>query len=74
MAKYPEVSATTHIAASTEDVQKAAAITMANIIIDILLEQPSSQNPLSLRIVELKKDIEYEIVDSKRVDRQKKRL
>lgn len=74
LVRHPKVLATPHIAASTEDAQNAAAITIAQKIIDILLQQTPQKNPLSLRVVELGKVIKHENVDPKRVDKLKKRL
>jgi len=74
LAKHPKVLATPHIAASTKDAQNAAAITIAQKIIDILLEQPTKRNPLSLKVVDLERVIKYENIDPKRVERLKKRL
>lgn len=74
LAKHPKVLATPHIAASTEDAQNAAAITIARKIVDVLIEKSSQRNPLSLKVVELKKVIKHENIDPKRVEKLKLRL
>ena len=74
LARHPRVLATPHIAASTEDAQNAAAITIAEKINEILLKKASTENPLSLRVVALDKVIKHENIDPMRVDKLKKRL
>lgn len=74
LAKHPKALATPHIAASTKDAQHAAAITIAQKISEILLDQPIKKNPLSLRVVDLKSVSKHENIDRKRVGKLKKRI
>jgi phosphoglycerate dehydrogenase-like enzyme len=73
LAQHPRVIATPHIASSTEDAQRAAAITIVEKIIDVLQDvEPFSVLPL--RVVQLERVYPHESVDQRRVDRLAKRL
>ncbi|MCB0209323.1 MAG: hypothetical protein KDJ52_08340 [Anaerolineae bacterium] len=73
LAQHERVIATPHVAASTEDAQNLAAITVAQQIIDVIHDMPVD-NPLSLRIVPTEKVIPHENTDPKRVERLVDRL
>ncbi len=73
LARHEKVIATPHIAASTEDAQLNAALTVARQIIDHLQGGPV-EVPLSLRVVPMDKVIPHEHVDPRRVARLKERL
>jgi hypothetical protein len=73
LAQHPKVIATPHIAASTQDAQQAAAITIARQVLD-LIREPQSENPLSLRVVPTDKIFSYEKVDPRRIERLAQRL
>jgi len=73
LAQHPRVIATPHIAASTEDAQLDAAVTIAKQIIDIIRDV-KVENPLSLQVVDLAKVVPHEHVDPRRVEKLSKRL
>ncbi|RME51578.1 MAG: hypothetical protein D6796_00545 [Caldilineae bacterium] len=73
LARHPRVIATPHIAASTADAQRAAAVTVARQILDILTAQPE-ENPLSLYLLPLERVIPHEQTDPSRVERLVSRL
>ncbi len=73
LAQHERVIATPHIAASTEDAQTMAAITVAQQIVE-LLQGSKLENPLSLLVVPLDQVFPHEHVDPKRVARLAKRL
>jgi phosphoglycerate dehydrogenase-like enzyme len=73
LAQHARVIATPHIAASTEDAQLDAAVTVAKQIIDIIRDV-KVENPLSLQVVPLEKVVPHEHVDPRRVDKLSKRL
>ena len=56
-----------HIAASTDDAQQSAAITVAEQILDILFE-PEHENPLGLAVIPLDKVFPHELIDPRRVE------
>ena len=74
LAKHPCVIATPHIAASTTDAQAAAATTVAEKIINVLFAKPNLDNPLSLRVVEIKDVVKHELIDPRRVEKLKATL
>jgi len=73
LAQHERVIATPHIAASTEDAQTMAAITVAQQIVEVF-QGGKLENPLSLLVVPLDKVFPHEHVDPKRVARLAKRL
>ncbi len=73
LAQHPRVIATPHIAASTEDAQRTAALTIAEQIIE-LLQAAEIDNVLPLRVVPMDKIFPHESIDQKRVDRLAQRL
>ncbi len=75
LAQHERVVATPHIAASTEDAQNLAAITVAEKIIDVIKDGSRAiENPLSLHVVPLDKVLPHENVDPARVARLANRL
>ena len=75
LAQHERVIATPHIAASTEDAQRMAAVTVARQIIDVIKgARTEVKNPLSLRVVPLEKVVPHENIDPRRVGRLAKRL
>ena len=74
LAKHPRVIATPHIAASTTDAQAAAATTVAEKIINVLFAEPKFDNPLSLRVVDIKDVVKHELIDPRRVEKLKATL
>ena len=74
LAKHPRVIATPHIAASTTDAQAAAATTIAEKIINVLFAEPKFDNPLSLRVVDIKDVVKHELIDPRRVEKLKATL
>jgi len=73
LARHPRVIATPHIAASTGDAQRAAAMTVARQILEILTAKPE-ENPLSLYLLPLDRVIPHEQTDPSRVERLVARL
>jgi phosphoglycerate dehydrogenase-like enzyme len=73
LAKHPKVLATPHIAASTEDAQRDAAITVAETIIEIF-EGVSLENVLPLLVVPTSKVYPHEHFDRNRAMRLASRL
>ncbi len=73
LARHERVIATPHIAASTEDAQKAASMTVAEKIAEILQDIPV-ETILPLRVVSLDRVLCHEDVDPKRVDRLADRI
>lgn len=73
LAQHPRVVATPHIAASTEDAQRDAAITIAEKIIEIF-QDVELENVLPLRIVPLDKVFPHEHFDRKRAESLADRL
>lgn len=73
LAQHERVIATPHIAASTEDAQRAAAITVAEKIIE-LVREVRSESLLGLQVVPLDKVFPHEKVDQRRVEKLMRRL
>lgn len=73
LAQHPRVIATPHIAASTEDAQRSAALMVVEQIIEIL-QDAQIDNVLPLRVVPMDKIFPHESIDQKRVDRLAQRL
>ncbi|MBI1881298.1 MAG: hypothetical protein HYR94_24215, partial [Chloroflexi bacterium] len=73
LAQHERVIATPHIAASTEDAQRAAAITVAEKIIE-LIREVRSESLLGLQVVPLDKVFPHEQVDQRRVEKLVRRL
>ena len=63
---HEKVIVSPHIAASTDDAQQSAAITIAEQILDILVDTPP-ENPLHLAVVPLEKVLPHERIDPRRV-------
>jgi phosphoglycerate dehydrogenase-like enzyme len=64
---HEKVIVSPHIAASTDDAQQSAAITIAEQILDILIE-PEHENPLGLTVIPLDKVFPHELTDPRRVE------
>ena len=64
---HDKVIVSPHIAASTDDAQQSAAITIAEQILDILVDTPP-ENPLNLAVVPLEKVLPHEHIDPRRVN------
>jgi phosphoglycerate dehydrogenase-like enzyme/DTW domain-containing protein YfiP len=73
LAQHERVIATPHIAASTEDAQRAAAITVAEKIIQ-LIREVRSESLLGLQVVPMDKVFPHERVDTRRVEKLARRL
>jgi phosphoglycerate dehydrogenase-like enzyme len=73
LAQHERVIATPHIAASTEDAQRAAAITVAQKIIE-LIREVRSESLLGLQVVPLDKVFPHERVDMRRVEKLVRRF
>ncbi|MBE7549882.1 MAG: hypothetical protein HS126_02230 [Anaerolineales bacterium] len=73
LARHERVIATPHIAASTEDAQRAAAITIAEKIIE-LIREVRSESLLGLQVVPMDKVFPHEKVDQRRVDKLVRRF
>lgn len=73
LAQHPRVIATPHIASSTDDAQRAAAVTIADKLIDRFAEV-EVDTILPLRIVPANKVFPHEHYDPKRVARLAQRL
>lgn len=71
--QHPNVIATPHIAASTDDAQQNAALTIAELFIDFF-QQVDVETVLPLRVVPMDRVFPHENVDAKRVNRLAKRL
>lgn len=75
LAQHERVLATPHIAASTEDAQTLAAVTVARQIIDVIkTSTPPVENPLALKVVPLDKVLPHENTDPRRVKKLAGRL
>ena len=70
---HKKVIASPHIAASTDDAQQSAAITIVEKILDIIIE-PEHENPLNLAVVPLDKVFPHERIDPRRVENLIKKL
>jgi len=64
---HKNVIVSPHIAAITDDAQQSAAITIAEKILDVLIE-PDFENPLGLAVVPLDKVFPHEHIDPRRVE------
>jgi D-3-phosphoglycerate dehydrogenase len=73
LAQHELVIATPHIAASTEDAQQAAAITVVEKIIGVL-QDVEIEHILPVRVVPSEKVIPHEHVDPRRVERLMQRM
>jgi phosphoglycerate dehydrogenase-like enzyme len=73
LAQHDRVIATPHIAASTEDAQRAASITVAEKIIE-LIREVRSESLLGLQVVPLDKVFPHEQVDQRRVEKLVRRF
>jgi phosphoglycerate dehydrogenase-like enzyme len=73
LAQHERVIATPHIAASTEDAQRAAAVTVAEKVLAVIREV-RSENLLGLQIVPLDKVFPHEKVDPRRVEKLVRRF
>ncbi|MCK6630456.1 MAG: hypothetical protein L6R45_35455 [Anaerolineae bacterium] len=73
LAQHERVIATPHIAASTEDAQRAASITVAEKII-ALIREVRSESLLGLQVVPLDKVFPHEQVDQRRVEKLVRRF
>ena len=63
---HEKVIVSPHIAASTDDAQQSAVVTIVEQILDILVETPP-ENPLNLAVVPLSKVLPHERIDPRRV-------
>ncbi|MCP3888602.1 MAG: hypothetical protein GY702_06980, partial [Desulfobulbaceae bacterium] len=70
---HEKVIVSPHIAASTDDAQQSAAITIVEQILDILVE-PEHENPMNLAVVPLDKVFPHELIDPRRVENLIKKL
>ncbi len=70
---HEKVIVSPHIAASTDDAQQSAAITIAEQILDILVEA-EHENPMNLAVVPLDKVFPHELIDPRRVENLIKKL
>jgi phosphoglycerate dehydrogenase-like enzyme len=73
LAQHARVIATPHIAASTEDAQRNAAITVAEKVLEVIRTM-RRENPLWLQVVPADKVFPHELLDPRRVDRLLNRL
>jgi phosphoglycerate dehydrogenase-like enzyme len=73
LAQHERVIATPHIGASTEDARRAAAITVAEKIVNIL-QAVEVETILPLRVVDLDRVVCHENIDPKRVIRLAERI
>jgi len=64
---HDKVVVSPHIAASTDDAQQSAAITIVEQILDLLIEK-EPENPMNLAVVPLEKIFPHELIDPRRVD------
>ncbi|PIE67704.1 MAG: hypothetical protein CSA23_02700 [Deltaproteobacteria bacterium] len=70
---HERVIATPHIAASTDDAQQSAAVTIAEQILEILIG-PEHETPMNLAVVPLDKVLPHEMIDPRRVENLIKKL
>lgn len=66
LAGHPKVIATPHIAASTEDAQRRAGVTVAQNLLEVLKRQRTADT-LALQVVPLERVVPHEAFDPKRV-------
>jgi len=64
---HEKVIVSPHIAASTDDAQQSAAVTIVEQMLDILTE-PEHENPMDLAVVPLEKVFPHELIDPRRVE------
>ncbi|GAB6147057.1 NAD(P)-dependent oxidoreductase [Desulfocicer niacini] len=64
---HDKVIVSPHIAASTDDAQQSAAVTIVEQILDILVES-APENPLDLMVLPMDKVFPHELTDPRRVD------
>jgi phosphoglycerate dehydrogenase-like enzyme len=64
---HERVIATPHVAASTDDAQQSAAVTIAEQILEILIGS-EHENPMNLAVVPLDKVLPHEMIDPRRVE------
>lgn len=72
--QHPRVVCTPHIASQTEDAQRAAAVQIAEQIVEVLLTYEAQQAPLPLVILSLAEVLPHEHVDNRRVHDLAQRL
>jgi len=65
--RHPRVLCTPHIAAMTEDAQKAAAMQIAEQIVEVLMTHEAQRAPLPLVVLSLDDVLPHEHVDNRRV-------
>lgn len=65
--RHPHVLCTPHIAAMTEDAQRAAAIQIAEQVVEVLMSHEAQRAPLPLVILSLDDVLPHEHVDNRRV-------
>jgi phosphoglycerate dehydrogenase-like enzyme len=70
---HEKVIVSPHIAASTDDAQQSAAITIAEQILEILIE-PGHEIPLGLAVIPLDKVFPHELIDPRRVENLIKKI
>ena len=74
LVSHPKIVATPHIAASTAEAQRSAALTVTEQIEELLGDWQQSAGSLNLRVVNLAEVVTHENVDAKRVQRLQKRF
>lgn len=74
LVSHPNVVATPHIAASTAEAQRNAALDVAEQLAELLSDWQQSAGSLNLRVVDLAEVVTHESVDPKRVQRLQERL
>ena len=74
LVSHPNVIATPHIAASTAEAQRDAALTVAEQISELLSGGQQSAGSLNLRVVNLAEVVTHESVDPRRVQRLQERF
>ncbi len=65
--RHPKVVCTPHIASQTEDAQRAAAIQVAEQIVEVLMTHRAQKAPMPLVILSLEDVLPHEHVDNRRV-------
>jgi len=70
---HEKVIGSPHIAASTDDAQQSASITIVEKILEIIIE-PEHENPLNLAVVPLDRIFPHELIDPRRVENLVKKL
>ena len=74
LVSHPHVVATPHIAASTAEAQRDAALDVAEQLAELLSDWQQSAGSLNLRVVNLAEVVTHESVDPKRVQRLQERF